>query len=158
MTQMCPQTALVLPGMHSGISSTSFTSAVTSLYLLLIRLLGKGSLRPPACGRSRVLVQDKGSTLVIGGPWGVTAMLPTTLDIWAPKSLCLYFKSLWLTLSASASNPWLHREPQTSSRDLEERSSSAQSSLFFLPPQPVQLTKCPHGFKTWTIILKNGNK
>lgn len=139
MTQICPQTTLALSGKHPGISSTSFSSAPASLYLLLIRLLGKGSLWPPAYGMSRILVQDKGSALVIGSPWGVTAMLPTTLVIWAPKSLCLYSKSLWLTRSALAPNPWPHRGPQTISRDVEERISSA------LPAQPSlpSTSACP---------------
>lgn len=77
------------------------------------------------------------------------------------KQPCLYSKShkVFLTNSLSSSlqtSP--HREPQISPRDLEERFHSALSSLLPTPPQPIKPTKCPHGFKTGTLTLRNGNK
>ena len=65
-------------------------------------------------------------------------------------------KSSWLTHSAPASNPH-HTEDPKSVQGIWRRDfilpSPAFSPLHLSPP-----TKCPHGFKTGTLTLRNGNK
>lgn len=79
--------------MHPGLAFFYFfTSAPASSHLLLTRLLGEGSLWSPACEISRVFVQGAGSTLTAASPWGATAMLPTTLVVWAPEAALTVLK------------------------------------------------------------------